>query len=156
MKPKIIAAILGLLLLGGATLAEAGEKVRCEVLTIEASNSGQGVDPALMAHMSIFKKPPFSSFNTFRLVHKKSYELTLGAPAGLEMPKPLAGSLTFNKLVEGRLDLTLSITRPTGSPILISGKANPGSPFFAAGLKSSRGRWVFGVICDRANGILTH
>lgn len=156
MKPKLLAAIMGLILLGGAHLSAASDQVRCEVLTIEASNSGQGIDPELMAHVSIFQKAPFSSFNTFRLVNRSKYELTLGNPKPLTMPAPLAGSLTFNRQLEGRLDLTLTINRPSGAPILINGKATPGSPFFAAGLKSERGRWVFGIVCDRSDGLIHH
>ncbi len=156
MKARLTAAILGLILLMGATASQASDKVRCEVLTIEASRSGQGIDPALTQHASIFQKAPFSGFDTFKLVHRQSYELTLGAPVALAMPKPLTGALQFNNRPQGRLDLTLSIVRPKLSPILINGKATPGSPFFAAGLKSAHGRWVFGIICDRANGVTHH
>ena len=156
MKPKLLAAALGILLLAAVGSAQASEQVRCEVLTIEASNSGQGIDPALMAHVSIFQKAPFSSFNTFRLVSRTSYKLELGKPVALSMPTPLTGVLTFNRLLEGRLDLTLSINRTTAPPILINGRATPGSPFFAAGLKSARGRWVFGIVCDRADSIIQH
>jgi hypothetical protein len=156
MKPKLLAAVLGLTLLAAATHSAAADKVRCELLTIEASNAGQGIDPALMAHAAVLQKAPFASFNTFKLVQRQGYELTLGAPAALAMPAPLRGSLTFNSLLEGRLDITLSIERPAGGPVIINGKASPGSPFFAAGLKSDSGRWVFGIVCDRGNGVIQH
>ena len=156
MNARLLAAIIGLFLLLGATVSQASDKVRCEVFTIEASRSGQGIDPALVQHASIFQKAPFSGFDTFKLVHRQSYELTLGTPVALAMPQSLTGSLQFNNRLQGRLDLPLSIVRPQRSPILINGKATPGSPFFAAGLKSAHGRWVFGIICDRANGVTHH
>ena len=139
---------------GTATAAQASERIRCEVLTIEASRSGQGLDPALALYGPVFKAAPFAEFDTFKLVSRKSYELTLGSESQLTIPSPYAGALKFDRESAGRFELTLSLTRPAGPPILVQGKATPGTPFFAAGLKSALGRWVFGVACDRANGVV--
>jgi hypothetical protein len=153
-RTALAALLAGLLALGAVATAQASEKLRCEVLTIEASRTGQGIDPALAAYQSIFKLPPFAEFDTFKLVSRRSYELTLGSDAALAIPSPYGGSLRFDRESGGRFELSLSLTRPSGAPILVQGKATPGTPFFAAGLKSALGRWVFGVACDRANGVV--
>jgi hypothetical protein len=153
-RAVLTALFAGAVALGFITAAQASERVRCEVLTIEASRSGQGIDPALALYGAVFKAAPFAEFDTFKLVGRRSYELALGSDAALTIPSPYTGSLRFDRENAGRFELTLSLTRPSGPPILVQGKATPGTPFFAAGLKSALGRWVFGVACDRANGVV--
>jgi hypothetical protein len=152
----LAALFAGLLILSGVAAAQASERIRCEVLTIEASRTGQGIDPALAIYGAVFRTAPFAEFDTFKLVSRRSYELTLGGPAGLELPPPYSGTLRFDRENAGRFELSLALNRPTGGPVLVQGKATPGTPFFAAGLKSALGRWVFGVSCDRAGGIVPY
>ena len=151
---KLAALFVGLLALTGIAVAQASERIRCEVLTIEASRTGQGIDPALVVYSSVFKTAPFAEFDTFKLVARRSYELTLGGQSALSLPAPYSGALRFDRENGGRFELSLTLTRPTGSPVFVQGKATPGTPFFAGGLKSALGRWVFGVACDRANGVV--
>jgi hypothetical protein len=153
MRVKLIAAIVGAIVLAGAIPAQASSKVRCDLLTIEASNRGQGIDAALTPHASVLRKPPFSAFDTFKLVSRNAYDLELGVPTALSLPAPMGGSLGFNSETAGRLDLTLTITRPQAAPVTVNGKASPGSPLFAAGFKSNGGTWIFGVICNRSGTI---
>jgi hypothetical protein len=155
MRAKALAAIVGSIVLSVALMAGAEDTVRCEVLTIEASNAGQGIDPALRAHSAIFGKPPLSAFNSFKLVQRRAYDVTLGTPAALVLPQPFTGSLSFNGATQGKLDLTLKLARQQAQPILINGKASPGTPFFAAGFRSATGTWIFGVLCER-NGVIVH
>jgi hypothetical protein len=149
----LAALVAGALALGGGAV-QASERIRCEVLTIEASKTGQGIDPALAIYGAVFKVAPFSEFDTFKLVARRSYELTLGAQSALSLPAPYGGALRFDRENGGRFELSLTLTRPTGGPVFVQGKATPGTPFFAAGLRSALGRWVFGVACDRANGVV--
>lgn len=155
MRAVLIAAVLGALAFCAAAPAQATEKVRCDVLTIEASNRGQGIDAALAEHGAVFRKHPFSSFDTFRLVSRHAYQLELGVPTALTLPAPLGGSIVYNQQVQGKLDLTLTITRPQVKPVTVRGKASPGSPLFAAGFKSGAGTWIFGVVCNRS-ATITH
>ena len=155
MRAKVLAAIVGSIVLSLALTAAAKDTVRCEVLTIEASNSGHGIDPALRAHSAIFGKPPFSAFNSFRLVQRQALDVALGAPAQLTLPQPFSGSLGFNGEQQGKLNLSLTLARSQAQPIVINGKASPGAPFFAAGFRSATGTWIFGVLCDR-NGVIAH
>ena len=149
MRAKPLAAAVALALLGWAIQANASTKVRCEVLTIQATNAGLGIDAALIAHAAILRQAPFSAFNSFRLVHRQSYDMTVGSPTTLTLPASLGGSLRLNGEDRSRLDLTLTIVRQGKSPVSIKGAASPGAPFFAAGFKNQAGTWVFGVICSR-------
>jgi hypothetical protein len=133
--------------------ARAGEQVKCDLLTIEASSGGQGVDAALAAHAAILQKPPFSAFNTFRLLKRQTYDLVLGTPVVLSLPQALGGSLLYNRMEEGRFNLTLTIDRQGGAPVTINSKASPGRPFFAAGFQTGTGTLIFGVICNRSGTV---
>jgi hypothetical protein len=155
-------AIVGVALSIGSPLA-ADDVVRCEVLSIEARNDGSGVDPALRsvleAHATVFDKYPFSTFDSFKLVMRRTYELKMVSQVALTLPQPFTGRLSLKGWDSGQLKLSLSLSRGEGQPIVVDGNASPGTPFFAAGLASSGGTWIFGVLCDRAgggDGIVTH
>ncbi len=129
--------------------ADAEKQVRCEVMTIQASNLGKGIDKRLKKHAATFKQPPFSAYNTYELVHRQTYKMPQSAPVTLRLPESLGGSLRLNKVVADQLDLTLSLARKGKSPVNIQGKANFGAPFFAAGFKNPKGVWIFGVVCKK-------
>ena len=155
-RKAILAVIVAIVVsLAGTLGAIASDKVRCEFLTIEASNSNKGIDPKLKSYAGIFKQAPFSQFNSFKLVEKQSYEMLLNVPVALTLPSSLGGSLRLDRKDGEKLELTLTLIRAGRSPIQIKGRASPGSPFFAAGLKNPNGVWVFGVACNR-DEIIVH
>lgn len=149
MKDKLPIVVALAALLMGMLPAHASETVRCDVLTIEASNSAGGIDKALMSYAEIFKQKPFSDFDTFQLVHRQTLEMPLNEPVSLTLPESLGGSLKLDRLIGSKLELTLTLARQGHSPIQIQGKASPGTPFFAAGFKNPKGVWIFGVACIR-------
>ncbi len=149
MRGKLLAVVALFALLAGTIQAHASNNVRCEVMTIAASNSNKGIDPALTKYAAVFKQAPFSSFDSFKLVHRQVYEMPTRTPVQLSLPASLGGSLKLNQKDGSRLDLTLSLARQGHSPINIQGLASPGTPFFAAGLKNPDGVWVFGIACNR-------
>jgi hypothetical protein len=146
----ICTAALAMMLISASVVTANASDVSCEVLTIEASSSAQGTDPALSALSSIFQKPPFSDFDTFRLVDRKNYALSLTAPVALSLPGNLKGTLAYGGQESGRLNLTLRLSRDDSVPAVITGRTTPGVPFIAAGLRSEKGRWIFAVICNRS------
>ncbi|MCP4601548.1 MAG: hypothetical protein GY847_13720 [Proteobacteria bacterium] len=149
MKAKMPAVVALLALFAGAFQSHASIKVRCDVLTIEASNSNRGIDPALKSYAAVFKQPPFAGFNTFQLIHRKTYDMPLNVPVTLTLPASLGGSLRLTRKDGSQLDLTLALARQGRKPIEINGRASPGTPFFAAGLKNQKGVWIIGVACNR-------
>ena len=136
-----------LILLSGLSTAFGDKQVRCDVMTIQASNAGKGVDARLKKYEQTFKQSPFSAYNTYELVHRQTYSMPTNAPVSLRLPKSLGGTLKLNNVAKGELDLTLSLTRKDKSPVNINGKAAFGAPFFAAGFKNPTGVWIFGVVC---------
>ena len=127
----------------------AAAPVRCEVLTIQASNDSSGLDKRLTAHAAIFKQAPFSRFNSFKLVSAKTYDMPARNPVKLTLPASLGGSLRLNKVEAGQLDLTLTLARQGRKPVDIQGRASLNAPFFAAGFKNPGGVWIFGVVCKK-------
>lgn len=149
MKAKLILAFAIANLFYGTTMARATPAVRCSVLAIEASNTNRGIDPALSQYAAVFKEPPFSAFNSFTLVRREVYEMPIGQPVKLSLPNSLGGALSLENQSGIHLDLVLTLERKGLDPVRIEGKAKPNKPFFAAGLRSKNGVWVFGVICTR-------
>lgn len=125
----------------------ADEPIVCKVFTIEATNSGVGVDDRLKQYASIFTQKPFSVFNSFKLVSEKEYRLAPNQPLQLNLPEQLTGTLEYRGMSGARLKLNLKLSRQDSAPILIEGTAGNGVPFMAAGLKSPNGRWVLAVKC---------
>lgn len=120
----------------------------CEVMTILASNSGQGVDVALRQFQYLFMKEPFSKYDSFQLISKQVVIIDTFRPKKLSLPDGIGGSLYLNRRIERKLALTLTLTRDSKRRISISGIAAPGAPLFAAGMKGGNGVWVFGVACE--------
>ncbi len=148
MKIRIaLVAVLWLSLHGVATQAS-NDKAACEVMTILASNSGQGIDTALREFRHLLIKEPFSKFDTFKLVSKQAVEIDDLQPKKLSLPDGIGGSLYLNRRTKGKMALTLTLTRDGKRPISINGTAAPGAPLFAAGMKSGNGVWIFGVACE--------
>jgi hypothetical protein len=128
--------------------------MQCEVMTINASNEGKGIDPKLSQYSTIFKSPPFSKFNSFALVNSQVLQIELKTPKLLQLPDRIDGSLQMNSFSDDKFDITLTLARSSKSPIRINGIAAPNSPILAAGMKSPTGIWVFGVVCSQpADGI---
>ena len=152
LSPTLIALLA---FLWGMPMAHPAETVRCTVMTIQASNTGQGIDQKLQGYTSILKQPPFSKFDTFQLVKDDTYRVSLNAPTTLRLPKSLTGSLRLNSQQKDQLNLNLTLARNGQRPIEIKGRAHPGSPFFAAGFTNPGGIWIFGVACNQ-NEIATH
>ncbi|MCK9521884.1 MAG: hypothetical protein M0R76_02425 [Proteobacteria bacterium] len=144
---RIIACLT--LLLWGFPLAVNASDTTCDLLTIEATANAQGIDPALSDWASIFRAAPFSQFDTFRLVEQRQYALALGAPTALVLPQGIRGTLEFQGMRAGQLNIALVLQRDERMPVILAGRATPGVPFMAGGLKSEQGRWVFVVLCRR-------
>lgn len=112
------AAALAILVASGPA-AHAQDRATCTVLEIQASNQGKGIDNALKPLAKKFKKPPFSSWNTFKLLkrHKKvaqqmkalSIKLVPGSTLSL-----LFRSATSSKKKKDRLRLTFTIDDKNG------------------------------------------
>lgn len=152
MKPRFLAIITAFAFLLSGMSAQASGKFRCNVMTIQASNSGHGIDKKLSKHASLLRQSPFSAFNTFKLVDSHQYTLELGEVKKLKLTDPITGTLKLSTVAANRLYLSLTLTRSGNKPVSINGNASLGAPFFAAGFKNTIGPLIFGVACTRVQG----
>ena len=143
----LLTLILSLTGVSFAFSASAGEPITCNVITIEATNSGTGIDKPLKSFASVFSQKPFSAYDSFKLVTQKKYRLSLNSPHTLALPEQLNGTLEYKGKANSSLKLTLALSKLENAPVIIEGTAGKGIPFMAAGFKSPGGRWIFAVKC---------
>jgi len=118
-----------------------------EVLVVQGSDDGAGVDPAL-EKLEALRKPPFDAFTRKLLLQRLELRLSEGGSSELELPNGRKLRLSLlQKLKDGRFRLSLSINRPGQRDYLpvMTVVAAPGDPFFVAGQKHDGGTLIIGV-----------
>lgn len=91
----------------------------CQIFEIKATNEAEGVDPALRALARKLKKPPFSSWKTFKLLkkHEKQVEkmktLNVGLVTGSRLSLLFRGA-TGGQPTKSRLRLTFTLDDKAG------------------------------------------
>lgn len=115
--------------------APATAEFNTEVLVLHATNGDKGIDSRI-GDMPELKKPPFSSFKSYELLHKVKLPLKKEDPKTFDLPN---GRVLQTKLVdilpEDTVRLTASINQPGGKTFLplLEVKAKLGQQFIVAG-----------------------
>ena len=134
--------------------AAAGEKARCTVLTIHATNKDGTTDPRL-DEIPELKKPPFNMYKTFHLLSEKDYTLKKDVPVTLSLPagSGLQGKLVFkgeNKALK-ELNFKLYLIKGSGkkkkeeeTSFAVRGKA----PFFYV-RPFKKGQLILHIMCGK-------
>ncbi len=127
-------------------------EVKAEIIVLHATNAGKGIDPSI-GKMPELAKPPFSSFDSYKLLDK--FELKLKRNDGQSHGLPDGGkvALTFKDYIKGKKKdepskfvLATSIEKPDGKAFLgLDVTAQQGEYFFVAGQKFGK---------DKDKGIL--
>jgi hypothetical protein len=127
-------------------------EVKAEIIVLHATNDGKGIDPSI-GKMPELGKPPFSSFDSYKLLEK--FELKLkksdvqshGLPDGGKLALTYKDFVKSKKKDEGsKFVLATSIDKPDGTSFLdLNVTALEGSYFFVAGQKFGK---------DKEKGIL--
>jgi hypothetical protein len=128
--------------------------VKAEVIILHATNAGKGIDPTI-GKLPELLKPPFSSYDTYKLIEKGELELPKGA-AAKEKALPDGGKLglSLKDIFPGkkrgeptRYLLSASLHKPDGKAFLpaLDVNAAQGEYFFMAGQKYQGGILVIGV-----------
>ena len=124
------------------------DKVTADVLVIHASTTdAKTVDPRI-AKMSQLSRPPFSAFNTFKVLDQKAVVLEKGRPSGLAV---VNGQTLQLKLVEvtqdKRFHVSAGLTNSAGQAVLrtLEVRAAPEEPFFVAGQSYEGGTLVIAI-----------
>jgi hypothetical protein len=111
--------------------------VDAEILVLHASNSGGGIDPKVR-DLPQLKKPPFSSYNSYRVLSQNRVPLPLGKVTDTTLPNNGTFRLSFKEsLPPARFKLAASILQPDGKPFLpMLEVALPYNEFFFVGAQS--------------------
>lgn len=111
--------------------------VDAEILILHANNSGRGIDPKVR-DLPQLKKPPFSSYNSYRVLGQSRVSLPLGRPIDTQLPNNGTFRISFKEaLAPARFKLATTILQPDGKPFLpLLEVALPYNEFFFVGAQS--------------------
>lgn len=129
------------------------EAVNAEIIILHATNDGTGIDPKL-GKMPELGKPPFSAYNSYKLLDTSKQPVTKGNSATVKLPngRDLKISLKDIVLPKKKDDVkkfivSASIQKATGDTFLplLEVSAKAGETFFVAGQKHKDGILVIGI-----------
>jgi hypothetical protein len=137
------------LLTSDAKLARAqGGAPKVEIMVLHATQSaGAGsIDPQI-GDLPQLKRPPFSSYNTYKLLDRKPLGLEKGKPITYVMPNKRVLQVTLQDVTsDGRFKIAAAINDPNGGAFLklleVTAAAN--ETFFVAGQSYNGGILVIG------------
>jgi hypothetical protein len=121
-----------------------------ELIVLYASNDNSGIDAAI-GKMPELGKPPFSSFNSYKLVDRKDLSLKQGKTTDVALPTGSTLSITFKDILltkskETRYVLTESVVNGDKTVLPnLEVNAKRGEFFFLAGEKYKDGALVIGT-----------
>ena len=106
-----------------------------DLMVLHATNSGGGID-ARVGDMPQLRKPPFSAYDTYRLLAKKSLPLAKNAPQTYRLPNGRVLKTELKEQPEAEaFKIIASINQPGGKAFLplLQVRANLGQSFIVAG-----------------------
>jgi hypothetical protein len=133
---------------GSASGAPAAKlNLTAEIMVLHASNSGSGIDPKIR-DLPQLKKPPFSSYNTYRVVSESKLALTGGRFA--DAPLPNGGTLKLqlkDAVGPNRFKLATTILQPNGQTFLplLEVTIPHNDPFFVGAQSYREGKLVLAI-----------
>lgn len=141
-----LAAAFGLL---GLDVSAQNKPVTCEVMVLHATQQpGPGsIDPSI-GNMPQLTKPPFSAYNTYKLLGKASLPLDKGKPQTHTLPNSRILQVTLQEVTaDNRYKVAAAINQPNGKDFLrlLEVTAAPNETFFVAGQSYQNGILVIGM-----------
>jgi hypothetical protein len=127
--------------------------IACEVVVLHATNDGTGIDPKI-GKMPELGQPPFSSYNSYKLLDRPKLALAKGKSTTVKLPTGRDLMVTFKEVIEPkkkdepkRYTITASIQKPDGNSFLplLEVNAKAGENFFVAGQNYKGGTLVIGI-----------
>lgn len=138
---------------GSAAPAIPAATIQAEVIVLHATNSDAGIDPKI-GKMPELQKPPFSAYNSYKLLDRAQVALTKGQatrtklPNGSELMVTMKDELaSATKGEPKKYVVSARIRKDGGSSFLplLEVNAKPGDTFFVAGQKYQGGILVIGI-----------
>ncbi len=137
----------------GAVLPAAPATIPSEVMVIHGTNDNSGID-AKLGTFTALSKPPFSSYNSYRLLSHTAQPLARGQPSLLNLPTGRLLQLVYKDVAppqkrggSPRFLVAASIRMPNGKSFLplVEVKANPGEWFWVGGQEYQGGSLFIGI-----------
>lgn len=154
--------VAGVALIPGLPVANAQERpaqaatqdaVNAEVVVLHATNDGSGIDPKI-GKMPELGKPPFSAYNSYKLLERLKVSLQKGKPTTTKLPNGSVLMVSLKDVVAAkkkdepkRFVVSASIQKPGGTTFLplLEVNAKAGENFFVAGQQHMGGVLVIGI-----------
>jgi hypothetical protein len=126
----------------------AGQQATVEVLVLHATTQpGQGsIDPRI-GNMPQLRRPPFSAFNTYKMLARQSLTLAKGVPTRYTLVNGRVLQITLTNVLPGpRYEIAAAINQPGGGAYinLLKVTTPPNDTFFVAGQQYHGGVIVIG------------
>ncbi len=124
-----------------------------DVLLLHATNKGTGIDPKL-GKMPELSKPPFSSYNSYKLVDHLNPKLEKGKPSAIKLPTQRELRVVFKDVLAPqkandiqRYVVSASIEKVDGKSFLplLEVNAKAGEVFWLAGQDYDGGSLFIGI-----------
>ncbi len=120
-----------------------------EVMVLHATQTpGAGSIEPSIGNMPQLQQPPFSAWNTYRLLAKQSLTLQRGAPSSYTLPNGRILQITLEDITAGpRFKIAAAINQPGGNNAylkLLEVTAPPNQTFFVAGQQFQGGVLIIG------------
>jgi hypothetical protein len=146
-----LAALAPSILAKDAHAGDAPAEITAEVMVLHATNEGKGIDPGI-GDLPELKKPPFSSYDTYKLLGKTNHKLAKGKEQDKKLPNDSKLLLTYKDLVPAKKNepekfaVGMKIKKPDDTEFVSSTFHSPkGQYFFVAGPKYKNGVLVIGI-----------
>jgi len=125
-----------------------GQQATLEVLVLHATTQpGPGsIDPSI-GNMPQLRRPPFSAFNTYKLLARQSLVLAKGVPTQYALVNGRVLQITLTNVLPGpRYEIAAAINQPGGGAYinLLRLTTPPNDTFFVAGQQYRGGVIVIG------------
>lgn len=136
-----------------AATAQAEPAVNAEFIVLHGTNDGTGID-AKIGKMPELGKPPFSSYNSYKLLEKSASAASKSKPSTTKLPNGGVLKVTLKDIVEPkkkgeskRYVMSASIQKPGGNTFLpmLEVNAKAGETFFVAGQSYKGGILVIAI-----------
>lgn len=137
---------------GPAPAQAAAAPVSTEIVILHATNDGTGIDPKI-GKMPELEKPPFSAYNSYKLLERVKLGLAKNKPTKTKLPNSSVLMLSLKNVISPkkpgepkRFVISASIQEPGGTKFLplLEVNAKSGDNFFVAGQKHKGGILVIG------------
>lgn len=129
--------------------------VPAEIMVLHATNADAGIDPGISS-LPQLRKPPFSAYNTYRLIARQSITLSPTKPDTTKLPNGrVLRTMLVAVLPNDRYRISASISQPQPDAgehsflPLLEVTAKSGETFFVAGQSYPGGVLVVGIKVGR-------